>query len=89
MPDKNPAEKINEISLKTQSDFNTPLSCKPKSCQGFDGNLWATYLFNIPEKFIAKQGNVMSNFAEVLAESQSKNFILLVYNEVKTKYLAI
>ena len=39
MPDKNPAEKFNEISLKTQSDFNTPLSCKPKSCQGFDGNL--------------------------------------------------
>ena len=31
------------------------------------------YLFNIHEKFTAKQATVKGNFAEVLAENQSKN----------------
>ena len=36
---------------------------------------------------IAKQANIMGNFAEVLVESQSKMLILSINNEVKTKYI--
>ena len=43
-----------------------------QSCQGFNGNLLTTDFFNIHEKFTAKQANAIGNFAEVLAENQSK-----------------
>ena len=62
--------------MKTQTfTLQQILNQKKKSCQGFDGNLLAltTYFFNIHEKFKAKQANIMGNFAEVLAEDQSKN----------------
>ena len=49
------------------------LNQNKKSFQGFDGNLLNTYFFNIHEKFTAKQEKFMGNFAEVLAENQSKN----------------
>ena len=32
------------------------------------------YFLNIPEKFTAKQANVMGNFAEVQSENQSKSY---------------
>ena len=36
--------------------------------------------FNIFEKFTPKQTNVIGNFAEVLAENQSKNvYIIIIY----------
>ena len=41
--------------------------------QDIDGNLLTTYFSNILEKFPVKQENIMRNFAEVLAENQSKN----------------
>ena len=41
--------------------------------QDIDGNLLTTYFSNILEKFPVKQENIMGNFAEVLAENQSKN----------------
>ena len=41
--------------------------------QGIDGNLLTTCFSNILEKFTAKQAKIMGNFAEVLAENQSKN----------------
>ena len=58
--------------LKTQSDFHTPSNLKP-----LDGDLLNTYFFNIHEEFTAKQANLMGNFAEVLAESQSENFDII------------
>ena len=41
--------------------------------QDIDENLLTTYFSNILEKFPVKQENIMGNFAEVLAENQSKN----------------
>ena len=69
---KNPAEKPDEVSPKTPSDFHCPLNLQlQESCQDFDGNLLITCFFNILEKFPAKQANIMGNFAEVLAENRS------------------
>ena len=76
---KNSAEKSVEVSLKTPSDFYSPSnlqpqeSCQDRSMQDIDVNLLTTCFSNILEKFTAKQANIMGNFAEVLAESQSKN----------------
>ena len=76
MPDKNPAEKSDEVILKKQIFIpHRTLNQNKQPCQGFDGNLSTTYFFNVVDKFTAKQGNVMGNFAEVLAENQSKKFI--------------
>ena len=36
------------------------------------------YFFNIFEKFTPKQTNVMGNFAENLAENQSKNVYIII-----------
>ena len=75
---KNSAEKPNEVSLKTPPDFYSSSYLQPQessqehSMQGIDSNLLATCFSNILEKFPAKQAN-MGNFAEVLAENQSKN----------------
>ena len=38
-----------------------------------DENLLTTCFSNILEKFTVNQANIMGNFAEVLAENQSKN----------------
>ena len=77
---KNSAEKPVEVSLKNPSDFYSPLnlhqpeeSCQDYSMQDIDGNLLITCFSNILEEFTAKQANIMGNFAEVLAENQSKN----------------
>ena len=75
---KNCAEKLNEVSLKTPSDFYSSSYLQPKessqehSMQGIDGNLLTTCFSNILEKFTAKQAN-MGNLVEVLVENQSKN----------------
>ena len=75
---KNYAEKPNEVSLKTPSDFYSPSYLTPQessqehSMQGIDGNLLTTYFSNILERFTAKQAN-MGSFADVLADNQSKN----------------
>ena len=72
---KNSTEKPVEVSLKTPSDFYSPLnlqpqeSCQDHSLQGIDGNLLTTCSSNILEKFTAKQANIMGTFAEVLAEN--------------------
>ena len=76
---KNSADKSVEVSLKTPSNFYSPSnlqpqeSCQDRSMQDIDVNLLTTCFSNILEKFTAKQANIMGNFAEVLAESQSKN----------------
>ena len=76
---KNYAEKPNEASLKTPSDFYSPSYLQPQessqehSMQGIDGNLLTTYFPNILDRFTAKQANIMGNFADVLADNQSKN----------------
>ena len=77
--DKNSAEKSNEVSQKTPSDFYSPSylqsqgSSQEHSMQGIDVNLPTTCFSNTLEKFTAKQANIMGNFAEVVAENQSKN----------------
>ena len=75
---KSSAEKPDEVSLKTPSDFHSPNlkpqeSCQEHSMQGIDGHLLTVCFSNILEKFTGKQANSMGNFAEVLAENQSKN----------------
>ena len=76
---RNSAEKPDEVSLKTLSDFYSPSnlqpqeSCQEHSMQGIDRSLLTTCFSNILEKFTAKMANIMGNFAEVLAENQSKN----------------
>ena len=82
----NSAEKAVEVSLKTPSDFYSPSNLQPlEFCQNYfmqdiDGNLLTTCFSNILEKFTAKQANIIRNFAEVLAEKQSKNM-----NRISTK----
>ena len=66
--------------LKTQSDFHTPSNLKPKKI--ILSRLWwesinYMYFFNIHEAFTAKQANYMGNFAEILAENQSKNINII------------
>ena len=76
---KNSAEKSIEVSLKTPSDFYSPSnlqpqeSCQDHSMQDIDRNLQLRVDSNILEKSTAKQENIMGNFAEILAENQSKN----------------
>ena len=76
---KNSAEKPNEDILKIPLGFYSPSylqlqeSSQEFSMQGIDGNLLTTCFSNILEKFTVKQVNFMGNFAEVLAENQSKN----------------
>ena len=78
------AEKPVEVSLKTPFyslfiDFYSPSnlqpqeSCPDHSLRDIDGNLLTTCFSNILKEFTAKQVNIMGNFAEVLAENQSKN----------------
>ena len=68
---KNFAEKLAEVSLKTPSDFYSPSnlqpqeSCQDHSMQDIDGNLLTTCFSSILEKFTGKRANIMSNFAEV------------------------
>ena len=65
-----------KLSWKSPSDFHSPSYLQPQesseehSLQGIDGNVLTTCFSNILEKFIAKQENIMRNFAEVLAENQ-------------------
>ena len=72
---RNSAEKPDEVSLKTYSDFYSPSnlqpqeSCQEHSMQGIDRNLLTTCFSNILEKFTAKMANIMGNFSEVLAEN--------------------
>ena len=82
---KNSAEKPVEVSLKSPSDFYSPLnfqsqeSCPDHSMQDIDGNLLTACFWNIfqLEKFTAQQANIMGNFAEVMAENQSKNMNII------------
>ena len=70
----NAAEKPDEVSLKTPSDFHSPSKLQPQEFfQDFDGNLLTRCFSNILETFTAKQANIIGNFAEVLTENQSKN----------------
>ena len=82
---KNIAENSTEVSLKTPSDFQGPSNRqKLQSSTEFDGSTISACFSNILEKFTIKQADIMGNFAEVLANNQTKN-INIISNEIGKK----
>ena len=71
---KNIAENSTVVSLKTPSDFQGPSNHQElQSSTDFDGSTISACFSNILEKFTIKQADIMGNFAEVLANNQTKN----------------
>ena len=82
---KKNAENSTEVSLKTPSDFQGPSNRqKLQSSTEFDGSTISACFSNILEKFTIKQADIMGNFAEVLANNQTKN-INIISNEIGKK----
>ena len=82
---KNIAENSTEVSLKTPSDFQGPSNHqKLQSSTEFDGSTISGCFSNILEKFTIKQADIMGNFAEVLANNQTKS-INKISNEIRKK----
>ena len=82
---KNTAENSTEVSLKTPSDFLGPSNRqKLQLSTKFDGSTISTCSSNILEKFTLKQADIMRNFAEVLANNQTKK-INIISNEIGKK----
>ena len=82
---KNTGENSTEVRLNTPSDFQGPSNRqKLQSSTEFDGSTISACFSNILEKFTIKQADIMGNFAEVLANNQTKN-INIISNEIGNK----